>query len=277
MNETDAPDPKLEDRFAFGENWLSFLSTVDAASISEAEHGLRRLFPNDELRNRRFLDIGCGSGLSMLAAHRLGALTVAGIDIDPRSVSAASQLLAKHAAPGSWSVRQQSVFDIPQDQNGSYEIVHSWGVLHHTGNMWQAIARCAALIAPGGLFALALYRRTPLCSFWTAEKKFYAAASAPWQAAVRSIYKSAYFVGLLAKGRNPVDYVKNYRSARGMDWHHDVHDWLGGYPYESTAPKEIEAFLNQYGFAIERVFEHPAAAKGLFGSHCDEYVARKTS
>ena len=60
-----------------------------------------------------------------------------------------------------------------------------------------------------------------------------------------------------------------------MDWHHDVHDWLGGYPYESTDPASVLAYLKALGFAPRQVFEHPAAAFGLFGSHCDEYVATR--
>ena len=59
---------RLESHFAFGENWRSFLRTVTSESIAQARLGLTRLFPDGEIRGRRFLDIGCGSGLSMLAA-----------------------------------------------------------------------------------------------------------------------------------------------------------------------------------------------------------------
>src|SRR6185503_6100723 len=68
-------------RFAFGENWASFAETITEQRIQAAIAGLRRLFPNGELAGKAFLDIGCGSGLSMLAALRLGASRVTGIDI----------------------------------------------------------------------------------------------------------------------------------------------------------------------------------------------------
>jgi 2-polyprenyl-6-hydroxyphenyl methylase/3-demethylubiquinone-9 3-methyltransferase len=60
-----------------------------------------------------------------------------------------------------------------------------------------------------------------------------------------------------------------------MDWNHDVHDWLGGYPYESTRPLELARHVRECGLCPERVFENCAGAKGFFGTGCDEYVARR--
>ena len=60
-----------------------------------------------------------------------------------------------------------------------------------------------------------------------------------------------------------------------MDWHHDVHDWLGGFPYESVTPEELDQFLEKCGFSLEKRFEKPAIAGGVLGSHCDEFVARR--
>jgi 2-polyprenyl-3-methyl-5-hydroxy-6-metoxy-1,4-benzoquinol methylase len=272
----------LDQHFAFGENWQSFLATVTPETITQAERSLSRLFPDGALRNKRVLDVGCGSGLSMLAALRLGAARVHGVDLDPRSVAAARALLGEHAPDQPWSLDVRSVFDLSPVTAGApeapatgalYDVVHSWGVLHHTGAMWDAMDRAVALVAPGGLLAIALYRRTPLCGFWKAEKRFYASAPPAAQSMVRALYKAAYAAGLLATGRNPVRYVREYTSARGMSWHHDVHDWLGGYPYESVTPAEVTVWLDTRGFDPVRVFERPAAAAGLFGTHCDEYVA----
>ncbi len=264
-------------RFGFGRNWKSFVSTVGEESIAEAAKGLLRLFPNGELTGRRLLDIGCGSGLSMLAAFRLGAASVHGIDLDQESVEAAQTLLSRHATGRDWTVRRLSVLDADPATHGSHDIVYSWGVLHHTGALWKAMDRAAALVAPGGRFAFALYRRTPLCGLWTIEKRLYASAPAICQSTAAAAYKATFFLALVAAGRNPRRYVAEYRGARGMDWHHDVHDWLGGYPYESTEPGEVAAFLSRHGFTLERQFDRPPIASGLFGSHCDEYVALRAS
>jgi 2-polyprenyl-6-hydroxyphenyl methylase/3-demethylubiquinone-9 3-methyltransferase len=261
--------------FRFGENWKSFLSTVTPETLREAERGLARLFPGDELKSRRFLDIGCGSGLSLVAAHRLGAASVDGIDIDPESIEASRALLGRYVPTGACSAKVASVFDLGPGLERGYDIVYSWGVLHHTGDLWAALERAASMVVPGGRLAVALYRRTPLCGFWKQEKRFYSAASKPVQAAIRAIYQSVFSAALLATGRNPFNYVAHYRSARGMDWRHDVHDWLGGYPYESVEPDAVTGYLGQLGFVTERVFEHPATAGGLLGSHCDEFVAAR--
>jgi SAM-dependent methyltransferase len=261
-------------RFKFGDNWRSFVTTVSEDTIVEAERGLRRLFPDGELKGRRFLDIGCGSGLSALAAYRLGASSVTGIDFDQASIGAARELLSHYAADADISLAVKSVFAL--DGSEKYDVVYSWGVLHHTGAMWQAIQHAAGAVAPQGLLAIALYRRTPMCGFWKAEKRLYAQAAPAVQRLMAAVYKSAFAAGLLAQGRSPAAYVANYRSARGMDWHHDVHDWLGGYPYESVEPTEVKTFLQHSGFELLRSFEHPARAFGVFGSHCDEYVARRT-
>lgn len=266
-------DRDLENHFRFGENWRSFLSTVSPESIAEAERCMRLLLSADELQGRRFLDVGSGSGLAMLAAIRLGTARADGIDLDPNSVEASRSLLTKEAPDGNWSVRRQSVFDLTPEPDGRYDIVYSWGVLHHTGDMWAAIEKASAMVAPGGRLVLALYRKTPLCSAWAVEKRFYTAAPAFMQTAIRAAYKASYRLGLLASGRSPTRYIAEYRSARGMDWHHDVHDWLGGYPYQSTEPGEVVHVLGKLGFTIEKMVERPAAVKGVFGTHCDEYVA----
>ncbi|MCA3275110.1 MAG: class I SAM-dependent methyltransferase [Methylobacterium sp.] len=129
------------------------------------------------------LDIGCGSGLHSLAALRLGAARVHAIDLDRLSVETTRDLLGRYAAGEAWTVEELSVFDmagLPQ-----YDIVYSWGVLHHTGAMRRAIGEAAARVAPGGLLCLALYRRTPFCGLWRIEKRLYCASPAPVQRLLR--------------------------------------------------------------------------------------------
>ena len=56
-----------------------------------------------------------------------------------------------------------------------------------------------------------------------------------------------------------------------MNFYHDVHDWLGGYPYESISFKEISNIMDNFGFKMIRSFEVKQQF-GIFGTGCDEYV-----
>jgi SAM-dependent methyltransferase len=261
---------KVEEHFAFGENWLSFLSTINEQSVASAVQNLARLLPSEEIAGRSFLDIGCGSGLSLLAAERMGARGTLGVDIDPQCVAASRQLLQTWKGEG--RVEMRSVFDLDTKRDGVFDIVYSWGVLHHTGDLWRSIKSAAQMVGPKGYLLLAIYRRTPLCGFWSIEKRVYAHGPALFRGVAQAAFKTLFKVGLLAQGRNPGAYIQSYRSNRGMDWHHDVHDWLGGWPYQSAAPDEVIDFVKELGFAPIRTFTHMAKAFGLFGSHCDEFV-----
>jgi 2-polyprenyl-6-hydroxyphenyl methylase/3-demethylubiquinone-9 3-methyltransferase len=167
-----------------------------------------------------------------------------------------------------------SVFDLDPATHGTFDVVHSWGVLHHTGDMHRAIETAGRLVAGGGVYVLALYQKTPSCEFWKREKRFYSSAPPLVQAAVRVTYKGAYLTKVTVTGRNPIAYVRGYGSERGMDFHHDVHDWLGGYPYESVDPAELEAELASQGFEAVRSFVVPVR-RGVLGTRCDEYVVRR--
>lgn len=273
QNKKDLKD--VSTHFSFGRNWSSYLCVVSDEHKTQAAQSLAQLLTPEELDSKRFLDIGCGSGMSMLAALVLGAAEVKGVDIDPDSARTATELLTTQAADKKWSVENRSVFDLSPDKDGHFDIVHSWGVLHHTGDMDGALKSAAALVAPGGLFVIALYRKTPLCDLWRIEKRVYTNAPAALQSAMRAIYKAIYILGLLATGRNPITYIREYKGNRGMNWDHDVHDWLGGYPYESVTPGEIKIFMKTQGFEMLRSYTKAANVGGLLGTHCDEFVARR--
>lgn len=270
---------RAETHFAFGRNWASYAQSVDEGQIKEAEIGLLRLLGGEPPRVRSFLDIGSGSGLHSLAALRLGANHVHAVDIDEDSVATTRALLSRFAQDRKWKVEHASVFDLTPESLGEFDLVYSWGVLHHTGNLDRAV-RCAAhLVRPGGLFLFALYRRIWADFFWRHEKRWYSRASPAAQTRARAVYTALFRVGLRITGRRFVDYKAGYCSNRGMEFQHDVHDWMGGWPYESVTPAEVEALMRALGF--ERVRSFVGTGRffgrytGIFGSGCDEFVYRR--
>lgn len=266
---TKSPDLlSQESHFAFGKNWASYATLVTDVQIAEAVAGLRKLVGPD-LTGKRLVDIGCGSGLHSLAALRLGAAEVLSLDIDPDSVATTRQMLEHHAPGKAWRVEQRSVFDLDPASLGRFDVVYSWGVLHHTGSMYRAIRTAASLVAPGGQLVLALYHHTRLCWFWKLEKKWYSNASAGAQKFAQKIYLAVFW----AMNRKIFkEYVANYRSNRGMDFYHDLHDWLGGWPYESISPAQTVQLMQELKLREVRSFTYPTTPLGLFGSGCDEYV-----
>jgi 2-polyprenyl-3-methyl-5-hydroxy-6-metoxy-1,4-benzoquinol methylase len=260
--------------FGFGENWASYARLIDEDRLNDAAGGLTRLFGRDALRGTAFLDIGCGSGLHAAAAARLGVARILAIDVDPISVRTAREVLGRFASATPYQVEELSVFDLCPRMLGRFDAVYSWGVLHHTGAMRSALGKAAAMVQTGGLFAFALYAKTPLCPIWAVEKRWYARASEQTQARVQKIYAKTVQLSFALRGRNFDAHVKSYRSDRGMDYRHDVHDWLGGYPYESISSREVATLMEQHGFEEVQSFL-VATRYRLFGAGCNEFVYRR--
>lgn len=268
-NESTSPSTDL--RFAFGANWQDYSALIGQDQIMAAVARLDTLVGSANIDRRSFLDIGCGSGLHTLAALRLGADRVEAIDYDQLSVATATSVLARFWDGAHYRVVRGDILD-PALSVDPAEVVYSWGVLHHTGNMQEAIRAAARLVVPGGLLVLALYGKTRYCGVWTRIKRWYCQTDAAGKLAAERWYVRLFGAYLLLRGKRLKDHVAGYRNKRGMDFMHDVRDWLGGYPYESISPKELAAILEPLGFScVKQVVKRRS---GLFGSGCDEYVYR---
>lgn len=259
-----------ESHFEFGKNWSDYAQKIDDEAISAAEEGVLSLLPKTAIEGARWLDIGSGSGLHSLAAARLGASDITAIDIDADSVATTQRVLADHGVTA--RVMRKSVFEI--EDLGTYDVVYSWGVLHHTGDMWRAIDCASRRVAPGGWFALALYQKTPLCGAWTVEKAIYTKAGEPVRRLMRKAYILAYRLGLAVQRRSFSQHVESYSQKRGMSFEHDVHDWLGGYPYESVTPEAARAFMVERDFQPVLIGDLKPGL-GIFGTGCAEFVFRR--
>lgn len=264
--------------FSFGQNWLDYSRRIDEDSIRQATGSLQRLLGTESLAERSFLDIGCGSGLFCVAAARLGASPVWGLDVDPRSVQATRENAARFCSGAPVRTLGGSILDpdvvaeLPQS-----DVVYAWGSLHHTGAMWQAIGNVLGLPGPGGRLALAIYNKTEHSPRWLKVKRFYNnRGPLVKRLMVEGYYHKQNLEYLLsALKRRLLRQPPRRRITRGMDVYHDVIDWLGGYPYEFATPDEIKSFVaerSEGGLELEREFLVGNAPRSI---GCNQFVWRR--
>ena len=162
---------RQDGEFSFGFNWLDYVKTrMDENIIGMHMSNLKGIYEQIDynLTNKTLLDIGCGSGLSSISFARLGCNRITSIDIDEYSIQASRYTKENFENNADWNIFRASILEDPErDKQGlpwpiaekeSQDIVYSWGVLHHTGDMWTAIRNAVDMIKPGGLFHIALYR-----------------------------------------------------------------------------------------------------------------------
>jgi len=266
-------------RFAFGRNWARFLRRLDDRRIALAETSLQHLTGLPDLSGKTMLDVGSGSGLFSLAARRLGA-QVTSFDYDSDCV-ACTESLRERYEPGSsnWKVVRGSALDRSfMASLGQFDIVYSWGVLHHTGDLWAAVDNAASAVADGGQLCLALYNDQGGASRrWLKIKQLYNrlpfVLRPLFVGAVMMPFEAKWLLLHTLKG-DLGGYIRAWTgyaelSGRGMSYWHDWVDWVGGLPFEVAKPETVFDYLAHRHFSLERL----TTCGG--GHACNEYMFRR--
>ena len=260
-------------RFGFGDNWADYLEKhFSEERLGIAERHLLSFLKVDDLKGRSFLDIGCGSGIHSLAAWRAGARPLFSFDYDRQSVATTKLLRRREGDPQDWTVIQGSVLDdaFMQSSVPKADVVYSWGVLHHTGEMWHAVQNAGSRLHDRSWFYIALYASDaftdPTPEYWLNVKRTYNRAPLvkkrwmDWQYAWNHSIKHE-----LRAGRNPLNFIRAHKKTRGMSYWHDIRDWLGGYPMEFAGNKETEHFCrDRLGLSLLNIKAGEANTEFLF-------------
>lgn len=239
-----------EKRYGFGKNWAEFIEkNFSEERINVAKERLLNFLKLPDLKGRSFLDIGCGSGIHSLAAYQAGAERVVGFDYDHDSVKTSEKLRDFVGGPPNWKVGHGSVLDSKFVEGLQHaDIVYSWGVLHHTGDMWKAIENAVSTMKDDGVLFIALYTSDvyidPPPRYWLKKKQNYNRSGKMGKKLMEWQYASRIVLGELRNRRNPFTYILGYQQSRGMSFWTDVKDWLGGWPMEFAGISETKAFCS---------------------------------
>jgi len=252
--------------FSFGKNWQIFIKRYFTQErLEEAQKSLVEFCGRQALKGKSFIDVGCGSGLFSLAAYRLGASRILSFDVDRHSVLCCEYLRRREGNPENWRIMQGSVLDEGfLSQLGKFDFVYSWGVLHHTGDMWRAMKNTFGLAGEDGRLYIAIYNRTDgfgfyrdgrfgSSDFWVKFKRLYARLPSFFQYMIDYLVMAVLVTGYVLAFRNPLQKIKNHKGYRGMSWRVDIRDWLGGYPYEYARVDEVFKFAGKHGFSLENL------------------------
>lgn len=262
------------ERFEFGKNWQRFLSVLNEDRIALAEESLQQMLRIPRLDGKLFLDAGSGSGLFSLAAVRLGA-KVHSFDYDPQSVACTRRIKEQYAPRAEWIVEEGSVLDKDYlQQLGQFDVVYSWGVLHHTGAMWEALGNVANLVKEGGQLFIAIYNdQGSVSRRWRLIKRLYNKSPKMLKPFILLptiiVCEGRLMPGRILRGQNPFSAWFQKTTLRGMNKWHNWIDWIGGYPFEVAKPEAIFEFYTARGFTLTKM----TTQAGSMG--CNEFVFSK--
>jgi len=112
----------------------------------------------DRYAGKSLLEVGFGTGTDLLQFARGGA-RVTGVDLTPRSIEIARRRFEVYGAQGEFVIGDAEHLNFPDT---SFDVVYSFGVVHHTSNTADAVREIHRVLKPGGKAIVMIYHRRSL-------------------------------------------------------------------------------------------------------------------
>ncbi len=129
----------------------------------EREPFIARFANFEQARGKKLLEVGVGAGTDHLRFARVGAICT-GVDLTPSAIELTRSRLQSEGLNSNLQVSDAET--LPFD-DGTFDIVYSWGVIHHTPNTPKAATEIVRVLRPGGRFCVMIYNRHSLVALQT--------------------------------------------------------------------------------------------------------------
>ena len=116
-----------------------------------------------ETAGQRVLEVGVGAGTDHLRFARAGAL-LSGVDLTEAAIALTGQRLALEGLRSELRVGDAEHLPFEDDR---FDVVYSWGVIHHTPDVARAAREILRVLRPGGRFCVMVYNRRSLVALQT--------------------------------------------------------------------------------------------------------------
>lgn len=115
-----------------------------------------------EGKNKDVLEIGVGMGTDHAEWAKSTPKSLTGIDLTPRAIEHTNKRFMIFGLTS--DVKEADAEQLPFDDE-SFDLVYSWGVLHHSPNTPQAIKEVYRVLRPGGLTRIMIYHKYSLTGY----------------------------------------------------------------------------------------------------------------